>query len=122
MGFQPAKRTERKPAKVLLQFSNVVPSQAYIVDEISRALKVTQIHPIKLLAKMLLCLQHLNPNRLEPRDKGLNFDGEVLAHGIKDLNEFVPGGFSLLPRAIEHPARFSLQSPSGADGKQHALR
>ena len=69
VGFQSAKGTERKPAKVLLQFSNVVPSQAYIVDEISRTLKVTQIHPIKLLAKMLLCLQHLRPNGLEPRDK-----------------------------------------------------
>src|SRR5215471_10644641 len=40
MGFQAAKRTERQPAEVLLQFADIVPAQAQIVDEISRALKV----------------------------------------------------------------------------------
>ena len=73
MGFQAAKRTEGKPTKILLQFTNVVPTQAHIVDEISRTLKITQIHPVKLLAKMLLRLQHLKPNGLEPRDNGIDF-------------------------------------------------
>src|SRR5262245_18931355 len=47
MGFQPAKRTKRQSAEVLLQFADVVPAQAHIVDEISRALKVVRINVIK---------------------------------------------------------------------------
>ena len=62
-----------------MQFTNVLPSQANVVDEIPRTLKVTQIHPIKLRSKVLLRLQYLKPNELEPRDKGLDFSAEVLA-------------------------------------------
>jgi hypothetical protein len=58
-------------------------TQAHIVDEISRALKVAQIHVVEFLAKMLLCLQHLKPNGLEPRDNRLDFKLEILAHREK---------------------------------------
>ena len=65
MGFQAAKRTERDAAEVLLQFADVVPAQAQIMDEISRALTVAQRHVIEFLAKMLFRFQHLKPNGLE---------------------------------------------------------
>ena len=56
MGFQAAERTEREPAKVLLQFADVVSAQAHIMDEVSRALKVARIDVIKFLPKMLFRL------------------------------------------------------------------
>jgi hypothetical protein len=40
MGFQAAKRTDRQSAQVLLQFANVVSTQADIVDQVSCALEV----------------------------------------------------------------------------------
>jgi hypothetical protein len=83
MGFQAAKRTEGEPTKVLLQLAKIMSTQAHIVDEISRALKVAQIHVVEFLAKMLLCLQHLKPNGLEPPDNRLDFKLEILAHREK---------------------------------------
>jgi len=80
MRFQSTQRTERQPAQILLQFANIVPAQAYIMDEISRALKIGWIDLVKFLAKMLLCLQHLTPDWLEPRDDRLDFESEVLPH------------------------------------------
>jgi hypothetical protein len=65
MGFQAPKRCERQPAEVFLQFADVMPAQAQIVDEISRALKVTRIDMIEFLPKVLLRLQYLKPNGLE---------------------------------------------------------
>ena len=89
MGFQTAKRTERKPPKVFLQFANVMPTQAHIMSEISRALKVSQMHVIKFLAKMLLRLQHLKPDGLELRDDRINFLVEIFAHGRKRRNNLL---------------------------------
>jgi hypothetical protein len=51
------------------------------MDEISCALKVSQMHPIKLLAKMRLRLQNLKPDGLELRDDRINFLVEIFAHG-----------------------------------------
>ena len=69
------------------------------MDEISSALEVTQIDVIELLAEVLLGLQYLKPNGLKPRDDGLNFKDEVLAHRIKKSQEYIFVGFSLLERS-----------------------
>ena len=55
--------------------------RAHLMDEIPRALKVAQFTRL-ILAKMLLRLQHLKPNRLKECDKGFDLKSEVLAHRI----------------------------------------
>jgi hypothetical protein len=50
------------------------------MDQIPRDFEGCPIHAIDFLAKMLLRLQHLKPNRLKPCDKGLDLKSEVLAH------------------------------------------
>ena len=87
MGLQTAERTEREPPKIFLQFPEVVPAQAHIMHKISRALQVSRTNVIEFLAKMLLCLQDLKPNRLESSDNGLDLDGEVFVHltGVTEI-------------------------------------
>ena len=55
------------------------------MDQIPRDFEGCPIHAIDFLAKMLLRLQHLKPNRLKPCDKGLDLKSEVLAHRIMTL-------------------------------------
>ena len=84
VGFQAAKGTECERDKVFLQFANVAPTKADIMGEISCAFEVPQIHVIQFLAKMLLRLQHLEPDGLEACDDRLDFKDEVLAHKNAD--------------------------------------
>ena len=50
MGFQPTQRTKREPAKILLQFSNIVPAQPYIMNKISRTLQVGRTDVVEFRA------------------------------------------------------------------------
>jgi hypothetical protein len=63
-----------------LQFAQVMTAQAHVVREIARAFEVTKVDVIQFAGKMLFGLQHVEPDREEPRDDRLNFNVESLAH------------------------------------------
>jgi hypothetical protein len=80
MRFQAPKRTKSEPAKIMLQFAQVVRAQAQIMGKISCAFKMTQMNVIQFAAKMLLRLRNIQPDRLDTGDDRLNFINEVPAH------------------------------------------